>query len=332
DLRESGVTLAVIEGRDLPADMEYRSLRAELQKHLPASDLWVLSLSHLEELTRPTQSPESASSFIMRLNIERDNLVQALPNPVLLWVSPATVWQLAEYAPDFYDLRMAVLELPGPESRGYEVLPRFPPSIMTAAATQALPEKTLKTLRAEADDLRFFGNSRKREQGRRFISILSDLAGSHGRGRGVAFGLNELEEALAEARRLELPEEQARLHAERGKQYAALAKRQDAASCYEAALGLYRTLAKQSPDVYRPDLVHTLNRLANLLSQSDKSEKLYREALALSRDLIKQQPEAYLPLLAKTLNNLALALANRGKAQAAKPLYEETVQHCRRLV
>jgi tetratricopeptide (TPR) repeat protein len=342
DLQEQGITHITIEGKDLPTDIGIESISHSVQKNLPASTPWTVSLANLEELARPIQIYDSVSydgisvatrptPFVTRLNLERDDLVQVLQCPVIFWISPATASQFAESAPDFYDFRQMVLTLPE-ESRGYEVLQHTPPSLMaTPHPSQALPAETLQKLREEVEQLRFLGERRHAGQSRRFISMLTHLA--TGGGREAAIGLDELQEALAEAQRLNIQEEQARLHFKLGTYYTELAQWQLAKTHYEHALNGYRKLATHYPETYQPDVVQSLNRLANLqvkLGENVAAEPLYQEALDISRALVKHQAVPYKPLLAQTLNNLARLLASQGDLKNAKSLYQEALQ-CYRL-
>ncbi|MCP4344345.1 MAG: toll/interleukin-1 receptor domain-containing protein [Desulfobacterales bacterium] len=125
DLSHHRIKLVAIEGKDLPTGIGKKSITPNIQKHIPKSGPWVLSLSHFEGHTRPVIQSLSEKSqtgyigaalqpapLITRLNVERDALVQAFPVPFILWCSSGTVRQLAEFAPDFYDIRDSVLDLP----------------------------------------------------------------------------------------------------------------------------------------------------------------------------------------------------------------------------
>ncbi len=131
DLSNHGIKLIAIEGRDLPVRAGARGISPNIEEYVPKSGFWVLSLFHLDEQTRPvlqsileenrTGYPVGSlrpAPLITRLNVERDDLAQNFPVPCMLWVSPSVVRQLAEYAPDFYDIRDAVLDL-SPEKPGF---------------------------------------------------------------------------------------------------------------------------------------------------------------------------------------------------------------------
>ncbi|MDM8548465.1 toll/interleukin-1 receptor domain-containing protein [Desulfobacterales bacterium HSG2] len=123
DLSQRGIKLIAIEGKDLPAHAGARGIARDIRKHVPESGPRVISLSHLEEHTRPVIRSSSEKDrtagpglrpapLITRINVERDDLVRAFPVPCILWVSPNTVRQMAEFAPDFYDIRDSEIRLP----------------------------------------------------------------------------------------------------------------------------------------------------------------------------------------------------------------------------
>jgi tetratricopeptide (TPR) repeat protein len=98
---------------------------------------------------------------------------------------------------------------------------------------------------------------------------------------------------------------------------------------YTEALGSYRTLSKNNPDVYLPDVGGTLNNLGMLLSDNnemDAAKKHYTEALEIRRTLAKNNPDAYLPDLAATLNNLGILLQNNDEMDSAKKHYIEALE------
>ncbi|HXA24467.1 MAG TPA: tetratricopeptide repeat protein [Acetobacteraceae bacterium] len=98
-----------------------------------------------------------------------------------------------------------------------------------------------------------------------------------------------------------------------GERTGALAVSRDAAE-------LYRTLAEQRPNTYRPLLAMSLNNLANRLSElGDREAALAaaREAVDIRRALAAQRPDAFWPDLAGSLNNLANTLSELGEREAA---------------
>jgi CHAT domain-containing protein/tetratricopeptide (TPR) repeat protein len=107
-----------------------------------------------------------------------------------------------------------------------------------------------------------------------------------------------------------------------------------ALAAYEEALGLYRQLAQQQPQVYAPYLATTLTNLGNALYQLRRLEEAvaaYEEALGIRRRLAQQQPQVYAPDVAMTLNNLGNALYQLRRLEEAVAAYEETLGLYRQL-
>ncbi len=83
-----------------------------------------------------------------------------------------------------------------------------------------------------------------------------------------------------------------------------LGRREPALAAAEKAAALYRELAAQQPDAFRPDLAMSLNNLANSLSALGRREPALaaaEEAAALYHELAAQQPDAFRPNLAVSL-------------------------------
>ncbi len=81
----------------------------------------------------------------------------------------------------------------------------------------------------------------------------------------------------------------------------ALGRREPALAAAEEAVALYRELAAQRPDAFRPDLARSLNNLGNMLSDLGRREPALaaaEEAVALYRELAAQRPDAFRPDLA----------------------------------
>jgi len=101
---------------------------------------------------------------------------------------------------------------------------------------------------------------------------------------------------------------------------------EEAEGTYREALGIYRRLAKQQPQVYEPYLAGTLNNLGNVLSdlrRLEEAEGAYREALEIRRRLAEQKPQVYEPYLATTLNNLGAVLSYLRRLEEAEEAYRE---------
>ncbi|MGD0109963.1 MAG: tetratricopeptide repeat protein, partial [Rhodopila sp.] len=105
-----------------------------------------------------------------------------------------------------------------------------------------------------------------------------------------------------------------------------LGRREDALAVAEEAVSLYRALAAQRPDAFRPDLALSLNNLATMLSelgQREDAPAVAEEAVSLRRALAAQRPDAFRPDLAMSLNNLANRLSELGRREDALAVAEE---------
>jgi len=105
---------------------------------------------------------------------------------------------------------------------------------------------------------------------------------------------------------------------------------------YQNVLKIYRQLAKENPQVYKPDVAMTLNNLALIVAANNQrhveAEKLYQEALKFYRQLAKENPQVYLPDVATTLNNLANLVSDNNQRRAeAEKLYKEALKIRRQL-
>jgi tetratricopeptide (TPR) repeat protein len=107
-----------------------------------------------------------------------------------------------------------------------------------------------------------------------------------------------------------------------------------AVGAYEEALGLYRQLTQQQPQVYAPDVATTLSNLGNALCGLRRYEaavEAYQQALAIYRQLAQQQPQVYEPDVATTLSNLGNALCGLRRYEAAVEAYQQALAIRRRL-
>jgi tetratricopeptide (TPR) repeat protein len=95
-----------------------------------------------------------------------------------------------------------------------------------------------------------------------------------------------------------------------------LGRREEALARAQEAMDLYRALAAQRPDAFRPDLATSLNTLAVMLSKLGRREEALaraQEAVDLRRDLAAQRPDAFRPDLARSLAVLANCLDARDR-------------------
>lgn len=345
DLGKKNIQMVHVRGDELPDELV--SITAFIQMRVPTTDRWILSLSHFDYHMMPTFSNKlgdkdllageyrpgpTPSAFVQRLNVERDAFVKTFPVPVIFWASDAAVRQMAEHAPDFYDFRQFIIDLPRPdELRTFPNIPRA--SFVKMLKPEPLAKEIFQQLDIEREQLQ----SRRRrapEESRRYIDILSELASSqHADGNGES-GLAMLQTALNEAVQLNLPEEQARLHEQSAYLYYSLNQQEQALSHQEKAIALYRIIAQKDGNLYLPGLVNALNRKAILLSEISKpiaAREIFEETIDNSRVLFEKEPEIRAPLLAEVLNNAARLLTEVGKLDEAETHYKEAVDLYRRL-
>jgi tetratricopeptide (TPR) repeat protein len=141
--------------------------------------------------------------------------------------------------------------------------------------------------------------------------------------QAVASALNELA-----GDQPELIAEQARALTNLGIRLSDLGRREDALAVAAEAVSLYRTLAAQRPDAFRPDLAGSLNNLAgrlNALGRWEDALAAAEEAVSLRRTLAAQRPDAFRPDLAMSVNNLAAMLSELGRREDALAAAEEAV-------
>ena len=113
-----------------------------------------------------------------------------------------------------------------------------------------------------------------------------------------------------------------------------LGSREEALKATAKAVELYRSLARQHPDVSIPDLAASLNNLGGRLSELGFREgalKATTEAVELYRSLAQQRPDAFNPDLARSLNNLGVLLSSLGSREEALRATAEAVDLYRSL-
>jgi tetratricopeptide (TPR) repeat protein len=114
-----------------------------------------------------------------------------------------------------------------------------------------------------------------------------------------------------------------------------LGRREEALAAAVESADLYRALAAQRPDAFRPDLAMSLNTLANRLSALGRREEALAaagEAVDAYRALAAQRPDAFRPDLARSLNNLATMLSDLGRHEEALAAAVESADLYRALV
>ena len=113
-----------------------------------------------------------------------------------------------------------------------------------------------------------------------------------------------------------------------------LGRREEALDASIEAAEIYRQLAEQRPDAFRPYLAASLNNLANALSDLGRREEALDasiEAAEIYRQLAEQRPDAFRPDLAMSLNNLASRLSSLGQKEKALKTSKEAVSIRRQL-
>jgi tetratricopeptide (TPR) repeat protein len=339
DLKEKDIEVLAIRGNELPEELV--SITSFISNRVPKTGQWVLSLSRFDYYMLPTftaknqendllseeYQPElTPPSFLQQLNVERDAIVKVFPVPVIFWASPAAIKQMAEFAPDFYDFRQFIIDLPQPaELKTFPNIPRS--SVVKTPKIEPLPDKTFRQLHEELDQLRI--RNRQIDESRRMINIVNDLAASHISGEKWDIALVLLREGIEEAKRLNLLEEQAHLELQVAYSHQEIKKTEDALVHQGRSISLYKELVKKNETIYLPGLANVLNRKAVLLAEIGKrmaAREVYKEAIQLSRKLFKKEPGIRAPLLAEVLNNAALLLTEMGDMKKAEAYYREAVE------
>ena len=108
-----------------------------------------------------------------------------------------------------------------------------------------------------------------------------------------------------------------------------LGQREQALEAAREAVEIYRELARQRPDAFRPDLAMSLNNVANRLSdlgQREQALEAAREAVEIYRELARQRPDAFRPDLARSLAVMGLRLAESGEQAASVASFAEAIE------
>jgi hypothetical protein len=113
-----------------------------------------------------------------------------------------------------------------------------------------------------------------------------------------------------------------------GIRYSNLNRREDALKASEEAVDIHRALAKDRPDVFRPDLASSLNNLGIRYSDLNRREdalKASEEAVDIYRALAKDRPDVFRPDLARSLSVLSDVLAAMGRRAEAAAAAQEAL-------
>ena len=109
---------------------------------------------------------------------------------------------------------------------------------------------------------------------------------------------------------------------------------QEAIDYFQKVLGMYRSLAKESPEEYESDVAATLNNMAILYRNTQRfadSEKMHLESLEIYRHLAKTNPNAYEPNLVALLNNLATFYFDTQRLTECEQICKEALEATNRL-
>ena len=115
---------------------------------------------------------------------------------------------------------------------------------------------------------------------------------------------------------------------------AEMGQREEALEAALEAVEIYRELARQRPDAFRPDLATSLSTVSSRLSALGRQEealKAAREALEIRRMLTRQRPDIFRPDLAMSLSNMAIQLGDLGQREEALKAAREAVEIRRKL-
>ena len=103
---------------------------------------------------------------------------------------------------------------------------------------------------------------------------------------------------------------------------------QEAIDYFQKVLGMYRSLAKEDPEVYESNVVATLNNMALLyhnIQRDTESEQMNKEALEICRGLAKANPQAYEPDLVAILLNLATLYIETQRLKECEQICKEAL-------
>ena len=109
----------------------------------------------------------------------------------------------------------------------------------------------------------------------------------------------------------------------------------EALTAIEVAEGVYRNMADEWPDRFRPELATSLHNSSACLSTVGRPRDAVakaEEAVAICSDLADARPDAYQPDLADSLHNLSLCLSEAGMRKEALAVLQKAVGIWRSLV
>ena len=128
-LEARGVSLAHLDFRKDPRERDLRRYLAEHLRSLKATSdqrLAIMLVGLEATLDYSETDTEIASEMLANMNVQREQLPQVCPFPIVLWLSRLATSALARTAPDFWDWRLATFsferEVPGWESMDVAVV------------------------------------------------------------------------------------------------------------------------------------------------------------------------------------------------------------------
>ncbi len=291
---------------------------------------------------------EAWSWLLQRLNERRERILRHLRGGLILSMPRILKTEVAVLAPDLWSIRALSLDLgpagaSGPLSGedlsaglrldfGETTGDRLPPG------TGAPGASSLRLALADEERLQdaFHEATGSGDESSR---LRSDLA------RAKLMAAEELLRAGHPAdaiRRAEAvrdltasrPEFAARAHALLARARSGMGDGEAVVTDWERAIGLYRKLVKDRPDVFLPDLGMSLHNLGIRLSDLGWREEALaaaKEAVEIYRHLAADHPDVFLPDLASSLNNLGGRLSDFGRCEEALEAVKEAVKIYRRL-
>ena len=287
--------------------------------------VWVIAA--FPDITAEQDNWQAAWRYALgSLNQQRNPLRRKFHVPVIVVGAPWLVPLLREMAPDLWSVRSLVVRIePAREaavaSEGWIRAELALPIDRDRLSADVAPDPALSMREA----------ARLRGVVGQELALVRLLARA-GQGFWARGALRAAEDALEEAAELAArsgaPEAAAAAWHDLAVVRHELGDREVALAAAREAAELYRALAAQRPDAFRPDLAMSLNNLANMLSDLGEHEAALaaaREAVELYRALAAQRSDAFRPDLATSLNNLALSLSDLGEREAALAAAREAV-------
>lgn len=339
DLQKKEIHILHIRGNDWETHTE-NTISSLIQKHQPSTGRYIVCLSRFDYYMMPQYSaaqdvPETLSPtnqvapspphFLQRLNVERDTLIKKINAPIIFWASPAAVRQVAEFAPDFFDFRQTIIDLPQLDNNNiHKNIKRT--SFIKRETSETLFYDTWESLKAEFNSLK--SQIRNQNEGRRYIYVAKKLAVYEEKLGTDRRTLEFLDLGLEEAQRLGFEEEVARINIEIASNFQRTDKSERVQNFINIAISIFQELARKEFDLYAPELILNLNRKAIFLAETAypyDAQKVFEKAIKLARKIYKREPEVHSVFLGEILNNYACVLDQIGNQSESESLYKEAI-------